>query len=144
SMTRFHLDTIRKDFADTVGWRELAAQVETIASGLPAAERGRAVVLASSFGQGGALLRYGSGLPPVVSPDLTFWYWKPAALDPATVIVVGYDAALLRRYFGQVTQVGTIGNALGVRNEQRGQRIFVCREPRLPFNVLWEGLRSYR
>ncbi|HYM16667.1 MAG TPA: glycosyltransferase family 39 protein, partial [Dehalococcoidia bacterium] len=46
SMTRFHLDTIRKDFADTVGWRELAAQVETIASGLPAAERGRAVVLA--------------------------------------------------------------------------------------------------
>ncbi len=143
SMARFHLDTVRKDFADTVGWRELARQVETIVRGLPSGEREQAVVLASSFGQGGALLRYGRGLPPVVSPELTFWYWKPKGLEPATVIVLGYDAAYLRRFFGQVTQVGTIGNSLGVRNEQRGQGIFLCREPLQPFDVMWKQLQHF-
>ena len=143
SLARFHLDTVRKDFADTVGWRELAAQVDAVARTLPATERERAAVLASKFGQGGALLRYGHRLPPVVSPELTFWYWKPQGLEPATVIVLGYDAAFLRRHFGQVTQVGTIGNSLGVRNEERGLGIFLCREPLQPFDVLWKELQSF-
>ncbi|HYM16802.1 MAG TPA: glycosyltransferase family 39 protein [Dehalococcoidia bacterium] len=144
SMARFNLDKIRKDFADTVGWRDLAVQVEAVYLQLPAGERTNAAVLASNYGEAGALVRYGRGLPPVISPQLTFWYWKPAGLAPRTLIVLGYDAHYLRGFFGQVTPVASITNAYGVRNDERGVPIFICRKPLQTFDATWNALRQFQ
>jgi hypothetical protein len=88
----------RKDFADEYGWPELARQVQGVYRGLPEAERGSAVILAANYGEAGALDLYGPGLglPPAVSPHLTYYYWAPPRMAPPTVISVGYPGEELR------------------------------------------------
>jgi Dolichyl-phosphate-mannose-protein mannosyltransferase len=133
----------RKDFADEYGWPELARQVQAVHRGLPASERGSAMVLAENYGEAGALDLYGPdlGLPAVVSPHLTYYYWAPPRMDPQTVISVGYSRNDLRPLFADVEPAGTISNAYGVQNEEYGRPIFVCRRPRRPLSSEWQALK---
>src|SRR5450631_1235186 len=93
-MARSTLPSIRTDFADTVGWQDLVAQVDSIYERLPASERSSTVLLTNNYGEAGAINTYGppQGLPTAVSGELTYYYRKPADLD-GPVIGVGLDAA---------------------------------------------------
>ena len=106
SMASLNLDGIRKDYADTAGWPQLARQVEGVYQTMPAAERSNTAIVALNYGEAGALDRYGHGLPPVISSELTYWYWKPRDLSPATVITIGYDASDMAPYFSSCTPDG--------------------------------------
>src|SRR5207302_8705335 len=79
--------------AEMYGWPYLAHQVAAAYASLPPSDRQGAMVLASNYGEAGALDLYGPGLglPSVVSPHLTYYYWAPARLSPDVVIVVGYQ-----------------------------------------------------
>src|SRR3954452_5614895 len=59
----------RTDYADELGWQELARTVERHASGAD-------VILAENYGEAGALELYGHGLPPVATGHVTFRYWR--------------------------------------------------------------------
>src|SRR5215470_2360320 len=139
------LDSIRKDFADTVGWPDLAGQVAAVYDALPPDERAHAVVWASNYGEAGALDLYGParGLPAVISPHLTYWYWKPAHVDDGTVIVVGYRRAYVERYFASLEPGGTITMPYGVRNEEVGREILVARQPRVPLDQAWMHMQQF-
>ena len=52
---------------DTVGWPTYVNQVRAVYDGLPAADRAQAKLVASNYGEAGALDRYGAGLPTVFS-----------------------------------------------------------------------------
>jgi 4-amino-4-deoxy-L-arabinose transferase-like glycosyltransferase len=132
----------RKDFADMVGWRDLVDQVTTVYQRLPLSERGSVMILASNYGEAGALDFYGRGLPTVVSPHLTYYYWAPARMAPSTVIVVGYQRGYLARLFGDIQQAGTISNSLGLRNFEYGQPIWICRSPLIPLDKAWPHLKA--
>jgi hypothetical protein len=69
-------------FADMHGWQELVDTVERVAASLPASEREHAVVLATNYGEAGALdvLGPARGLPPVVSGHNSYWFWLPERL----------------------------------------------------------------
>jgi hypothetical protein len=60
------VSAVAMDMIETFGWPELADAVERVAQRLPPAERRRAVVFTDSYGEAGALARYGPdrGLPP--------------------------------------------------------------------------------
>lgn len=137
------LDAIRKDFADTVGWPDLAGQVAAVYDALPPDDRPHAVVWADNYGEAGALDVYGParGLPAVISPHLTYWYWKPAHVDDRTVIVVAYRQAYVERYFDSVEPGGTIAMPYGVRNEEAGREILVARQPRVPLDQAWTHMQ---
>lgn len=141
---RFRLDAVRKDFADSVGWPELADQVAAVYDGLPPDERAHALVLAGNYGEAGALDLYGPsrGLPPAISPHLTYWYWKPAHTDDRTVVVVGMPRDYVERYFASVDPAATITMPYGVRNEEVGREILIAREPRVPLDQAWARLRE--
>src|SRR5207245_11660624 len=98
----------RQHFAAMVGWPGLVEQVTTVYQRLPLSDRGSVMILASNYGEAGALDFYGRGLPPVVSAHLTYYYWAPAQMSPSTVIVVGYQRGYLARLFGDIQQAGTI------------------------------------
>jgi 4-amino-4-deoxy-L-arabinose transferase-like glycosyltransferase len=132
----------RKDFADMYGWPELVQQVTTVYQRLPLADRGSVMILASNYGEAGALDLFGRGLPRVVSPHLTYYYWAPAQMAPSIVIVVGYSRNDLATLFGDVQQAGTITNAYGLRNEEFGKPIWICRSPLLPLHQAWPRLKS--
>src|ERR1700736_3423226 len=98
----------RKDFADMYGWPDLVDQVTTVYQRLPLSDRASVMILASNYGEAGALDFYGHGLPPVVSAHLTYYYWAPAHMSPSPLIVVGYSREYLATIFGDTPQVGPI------------------------------------
>ena len=132
----------RKDFADMYGWPDLVQQVTTVYQQLPLADRGSVMILASNYGEAGALDLFGHGLPPVVSAHLTYYFWAPAHMAPSTVIVVGYPRDYLATFFGDVQQAGTITNSYGLRNEEFGKPIWICRSPLVPLDQAWPRLKA--
>ncbi len=142
---RYHLDAIRKDFADTVGWPELADQVAAVYDALPPDERAHATILAGNYGEAGALDVYGParGLPAPVSPHLTYAMWKPAHVDDATVVVVGLPRDVIERYFADVEPARTITMPYGLQNEELGRSILVARHPFVPLDQAWPDLQRY-
>jgi 4-amino-4-deoxy-L-arabinose transferase-like glycosyltransferase len=132
----------RKDFADMYGWPDLVEQVTTVYQRLPLSDRSSVVILASNYGEAGALDFYGHGLPPVVSAHLTYYYWAPAHMSPSTVIVVGYERSYLATIFGDIQQAGTITNSYGLHNEEYGKAIWICRSPLVPLDQAWPRLKA--
>ena len=132
----------RKDYADMYGWPDLVEQVTTVYQRLPLSDRGSVMILASNYGEAGALDFYGHGLPPVVSAHLTYYYWAPARMSPSTVIVVGYSRRYLATIFGDIQQAGTITNSYGLRNEEYGKAIWICRSPLVPLDQAWPRLKA--
>jgi Dolichyl-phosphate-mannose-protein mannosyltransferase len=145
TMARSPLPAIRKDFADTVGWHDLVAQVAAVYDALPAVERPNTVILTDNYGEAGAIDAYGStlGLPTAVSGELTYYYWKPARLD-GPVIAVGVDRSFLATLFGSCSPMGSISNAYGLHNEEFGAPITLCRQPRFSLDELWPKLKAFR
>jgi 4-amino-4-deoxy-L-arabinose transferase-like glycosyltransferase len=144
-MARSTLPSIRTDFADTVGWQDLVAQVDAIYKRLPARDRSGTVLLTGNYGEAGAINTYGppQGLPTAVSGELTYYYWKPVALD-GPVIGVGLDAAFLTTLFSGCSQVATISNAYGLQNQEAGTPVVLCARPRFPLDQLWPRLKSFQ
>jgi 4-amino-4-deoxy-L-arabinose transferase-like glycosyltransferase len=133
----------RKDYADMIGWPELTQQVTAVYQQLPLSERRSTIILASNYGEAGAIQFYGRGLPTVVCAHLTYYYWAPATMTPSTIIAVGYPRDYLATLLGgDVLQAGTITNAYGIHNEEFGKSIWVIRNPSIPLSDVWARLKS--
>jgi hypothetical protein len=106
----------RSDYQDELGWPALAHQVGRFASG-------RDVVLASNYGEAGALELFGRRLPPVASPDVTFRYWRPPDVAGRAALLVGFsrESAAFCRNYHVVSRI-----AMPTANEERGQPIARC------------------
>jgi hypothetical protein len=144
SLARFGLDEFRKDYSDTVGWPELVDQLADAYRQLDPAEQQTTVLLARNYGEAGAIDLYGPavGLPPAISPHLTYWYWKPAHVEAATVLAVGFDEETMHRLFAEVTVVDRVQPIDGVRTEEDGRPILLCRQPVISLDDAWPRLRS--
>jgi 4-amino-4-deoxy-L-arabinose transferase-like glycosyltransferase len=140
---QYHLDTANKDFAATVGWPEVAAQVAAVYDSLPPDERTHAVILAGNFGEAGAVDLYGPslGLPAAICPEMTYWLWKPAHVDDSTVIVVGATAGEVAWAFGDVQVAAPVRIPYGVQNQSEvGRDILIARRPRVSLDEVWPRL----
>jgi hypothetical protein len=80
--TRLGVIQARGDYQSEIGWPQLVRQVEQDA-------KGSDVVVASNYGEAGALLLFGHGLPPVASPQVTMRYWRPSTTG-RDALVIGY------------------------------------------------------
>ncbi|HSS94039.1 MAG TPA: glycosyltransferase family 39 protein [Candidatus Dormibacteraeota bacterium] len=145
AMARSPLASIRKDFADTVGWHDLVGQVADAYAGLPAGERSRAVIITDNYGEAGAINTYGrsAGLPIALSGELTYFYWKPTHLPDGPVVAVGLDPGFLATLFGTCSVVATITNGYGLNNEEFGKPISVCRNPVKSLDDLWPAFKAF-
>jgi hypothetical protein len=114
----------RSDYADELGWPELARNVERHA-------RGADVVLAANYGEAGALALYGRGLPPVASGHVTFRYWRPDVAGRRAVLVGFDEGDVPCRGYRVVARI-----AMPVDNEERGGAIARCTLDR-PLAELW-------
>lgn len=145
SLHTFGLDKLRQDFADTVGWPDLASQVAAVYNGLPGSQRATSSILASNYGEAGAVDIYGGSehLPQAISPHLTFWYWKPANLDATTLVTVGFNPSDIAFLCGTVTRAGTVVMPDSVINQEAGTPILICAHLRESINAAWSSLRSF-
>ncbi len=106
----------RSDYQDELGWPALAAQVERLA-------RGADVVVASNYGEAGALELFGHELPPVASTDVTFRYWRPPVAGRRAALV-GFTGSQASRFCRGYTRLGSI--RMPTANQERGLPIAAC------------------
>ncbi|MEO7724675.1 MAG: glycosyltransferase family 39 protein, partial [Chthoniobacterales bacterium] len=66
---------VNGDLKEEIGWQELVEIVARIRDSLPEEDRARVRILASNYGEAGALELYGPAhnLPPVICPVNSFW-----------------------------------------------------------------------
>ncbi len=131
-LDRTPIPAVNYDAGETVGWPELVAAVTAAHDRLPAAERGRAVILTRNYGQASAVERFGRDrdLPRPVSGHNAYWWWGPPTDDADVVIIVGIPDAERDRLFSRCEPAGRVDNRASVDNDEQGTRIDLCRAPR--------------
>lgn len=131
--------------ADQVGWPAYARQVAGVWNSLPAADRARAVIVAGNYGEAGSIVRFGRayGLPrPYSGQNQLYFDARPP--DSATVLVVVGGA-----YYTAVEQFGScsirahLDNGDGVDNEEQGEPVAICRDPRGSWRQMWPHFLHY-
>jgi hypothetical protein len=129
--------------AETIGWPELVDQVAAVVGDLPAADREHAVLLTLTYGEAGAIDRFGParGLPPAHSGHNGYADFRRPSDPDAVVVAVRYRPEALRPWFDACEQVGRVDNGLDVDNEVQGTPIVVCRGLQRPWPEVWDGLR---
>lgn len=130
------LAAVNSASADQVGWERYVEQVTDAATAA-----GADVIIASNYGEAGALDRFGSGLPPVVSGHNALWELGGPAEDAATVVVVGGQSFSASDWFESCETVDELDNGVGVDNEEQGMPIIVCSGQIEPWSELWARFR---
>ena len=64
------------------------------------------------------------------------------AVAPGPKDTTGYGL-YLHRHFGRVVQAATITNSEHLHNQEYGGQIYICSQPRLPWDQIWPQLRHY-
>ncbi len=135
------IGSLPQDYADMLGWEEQVATVARVYQTLPARQRERAVVVAGNYGEAGALDYYGPryGLPEVVSPSGSYWFFGPGDRPGEVVITIGVPEADLRRFFDSVETAATVSHPWTVE-EERNLTVNVGTRPRTTLQQLWPSL----
>lgn len=134
------------DFREEIGWPELVAEVARIYNSMPPAERSSTGILATNYGEAGAINIYGPayGLPRAISGVNSFWYQGYPDPAPQTLIVIGLDADDRNQYFQSCKVAGHITNPYGIQNEEAEHpEIYLCRNLRQPWQDFWHDFRYY-
>jgi 4-amino-4-deoxy-L-arabinose transferase-like glycosyltransferase len=127
---------VNYDVGETIGWpmmvRQIAAAHEELPSGTP--------ILASNYGEAGAVDRYGPalGLPSAYSGHNGYADWgRPA--DAVPVLVVGFDQEQLQRVCRELRTLDHLRTPHDVDNDEDGTALSYC-VPRKPWQEIWPSL----
>jgi 4-amino-4-deoxy-L-arabinose transferase-like glycosyltransferase len=132
---------------EQVGWHEFATTVARVWDRIPEAERSRAVIFTSNYGQAGAIERFHGelGLPVPFSGHMSYADWGPPAdrMSGPVVLVGEFDAAAVTEYFTGCERVTEIDNGHGVDNDEQGTDVRLCQAPARPWSRMWPDLRHF-
>ncbi len=129
-------------FADRFGWKELVADVTAAVERLDPEERARAVVLAPSYGQAGAIELFGSDLPPVHSGHNSYYLWGPPEEPVEAAVLVGFGEQTVRRLFEEVELV-TVHDCDWCMPWRDQSPIWIARRPKAPLGEAWPRLKKF-
>ena len=126
-----------QDYADMLGWEQQVQTVARVFLGLPGQQREAAGVLASNYGQAGALEFYGPryGLPLRIMLPHDYHLW-PADDRWQTVVSIGMRSTRLERIFRNVKLAERYDNPWRVE-EERDVPIYIASEPLVPISTTW-------
>jgi hypothetical protein len=139
------------DLGETVAWPtyvdQIAAVYQRIESAVGAAGVGtdsQVVILASNYGEAGAVDRYGParGLPNAYSGHNGFWWWGPPPLQRSAVVAIGFDRDYLLRLFGKCTLSARLDNHLDVDNDEQRAPVYACSGMVGTWASVWPELKS--
>ncbi len=77
-----------QDFADMLGWKELAGKVSAMYARLPDSIKTKTMLHCRNYGQAGAISYYGKGLPQVNTDNASFLFWMPETYHVKNILVV--------------------------------------------------------
>lgn len=138
------LDTKNELFADSVGWEDVAHQVESIYGNLPNSERTGTIIISAFYGVPGALQIYGDkrSLPGVVSPQLSDWYWLPNDLVATNALMIDYEPSNVAWMCSSASLVGHLTVPYSVHGLEQGAPVTFC-VLKAPIQQDWSRLRMF-
>ncbi|MFN7116326.1 MAG: ArnT family glycosyltransferase [Saprospiraceae bacterium] len=123
-----------QDYADMLGWEELAQHVTNAYARVP--DKSRCLIYCENYGQAGAVELFAKNLPPVNSFNDSYRLWIQEDTNADVLIYVndelGEDVQAL---FADIQMIGKIENAYA---RERGTTVYLCQQPRQPFGSLWK------
>jgi hypothetical protein len=127
-----------QDYADMIGWpAQVAAMAEAYQS-LPPDQRAQAILVASNYGQAGALEFFGPALglrAPVWLPGSPKW-WQPTGRLPEVVVAIGFSPDSTPRYFRTVQLISQFDHPWMVA-EERHTPIVIAQSPLPDLQAVW-------
>ena len=138
------LDSVNEVFADSVGWSDVASEVMSIYSALPASERANTIVISAYVGVPGALDLYGDPKlrPEAVSPQLSEWYWLPSHPTATQAIMVDYRPPDVDWLCLSPRLIAHLTVPYDVKGLEQGAPVTLCRL-REPLSDAWPRLRNF-
>ena len=121
---------VNSDFREEIGWPELVATAAHIRDSLPAEDRAHLGILATNYGEAGAVNLYGPqyGLPRAISGVNSFWEKGYGNPPPEVVIVLGMSRESVEKKFAACQLASRSWNHFRIQNEETVEHpdIFVC------------------
>ena len=112
---------------DTVGWPTYVDQVRVVYDALSPTDKAQTQLVASNYGEAGALERYGAGLPRVFSGQNGLY--EQGTPTAPMVIVIGGQLPGVTQWFASCQVKAHLDNGDDVDNEEQDEPIAVCRNP---------------
>jgi len=133
------------DLREELGWNELVMKVAGIRDSLPAEQRGSVGVFTANYGEQGVVEILGPkyGLPMPISRTNSAWLRGYPAVQPTTLIVLGFSRARVEQAFTSCRLAGRVVTPEGFDNEENGGSIYVCGPPRLPWPEFWKEYQAF-
>ena len=132
--------------SDRLGWDSLTQTVAQVVAALPPAERAQACVLASNYGEAGALQQLAApgSLPPIISGHNNYYLWGPGACSGQVIIGVGFQPADFKATYGSIVLAATESCQYCIDYENN-LPIIVATNPITPVDLarLWPGVKHY-
>jgi hypothetical protein len=141
---RKEVGRLSQDFADRLGWPELAETVAGVYDMLSADERDRACVFGQNYGQAGAIDHYGSrhGLPTAISGHNSYWIWGPGECSGEVMIVIGDEREDLESLFEHV-ELGATYACSDCMPYEGNKPIWIARGMREPLDRIWPRIKHF-
>ncbi len=133
------------DAGEMIGWPVYVREIADVYASLPAAARRTTIVLASNYGEAGAVDHYGPAdrLPAVYSGHNAYWYWGPPPATAKTAIAVGFARSTLTAFCGRLLLAARLDNHLDVNDDEQNEPVWVCSDLRASWTAIWPTLRHF-
>ncbi|MCB0664555.1 MAG: glycosyltransferase family 39 protein [Saprospiraceae bacterium] len=123
------LHTLPQDFADMLGWEEIAKAAGETWQQIP--DKSRAAIYAENYGLAGAIEHFGKpyDVPEVLSFNDNYRYWLPDSLPPdfKTLIYINIELGDdMPGFFEKLEKVYEVDQPL---SRQHGTLIYLCENP---------------
>lgn len=129
--------------SDEFGWQELARNVESAYAALPPADRAKAAIFASNYGEAAAIDVYGTNLPAALSGNNQYYLWGPRGYDGSVVLAVDVEPGQFARICDSLSVVGRFGTSPYAMPYERNRPILLCRGMHPPLPQLWPAFKHY-
>lgn len=129
-------------YADRFGWQEMVDNVTRIYNSLSPADRARAGILCSNYGEASAINFLGHGLPFAISGHNNYWLWGPHGYTGDVMIIInGASLDEMRKYYDSVEIAGVMDHPYAMPYEHRN--IYLCRGRKGNIPPDWADFKKY-
>lgn len=138
-----HDSSLQQIFSDQFGWEELTEKTAEVYNSLPPAERAKAGIYASNYGEAGAIDFFGAryNLPKAISGHQSYFLWGPRDYTGEVLIILGAKKEDAEKNCESVEEKTEINHPLSPSYEK--YKILVCRKTKKPLPEIWQSLKHW-
>jgi len=125
---------LNQEVGEMLGWPHLVDVVAGVYRHHPGA-----TIFTANYSEAASIevLGRARGLPQPVSGHNGYWWWGHPHGRSDVTVAVGFPRRYLEERFGRVELAATFRSPGGVHNMEDGAGVFVCRDQRADWDILW-------